>query len=310
MGEDAVDLLFQFTLELTEEDMFCHFRRECPHFNSSTLLFLPKKAVDVLDDGTEVYDAASVRPLNVTNTDNRLVANAVRFAIEPILADLISTDQRGFIGGRSMLANLVDVDEAMVEQAATSDTAVALFKDFRSAFPSIEHEMFHAYFSALKWPSWLLRLISIFYLGNTCQISMGSRMLAGFSLTRGIRQGCPLSPLLFAAVSELLLRRLRVLVPGALSRAWADDLAMILRDGMAHLPLLARFFLDFPGCQGLAYILVKQYSCRCTLTTNWTCRRRWQLLLPVGQVSRSAAALATSASLLGQANRILLGTNR
>ena len=41
-------------------------------FNASLLLFLPKKASGTLEDGTVFYDADSVRPLNVTNADNRL----------------------------------------------------------------------------------------------------------------------------------------------------------------------------------------------------------------------------------------------
>jgi len=80
---------------------------------------------------------------------------------------------------------------------------------------------------------------------------MGSTTYDGFSLTRGIRQGCPLSPLLFTAVSELLLRRLAALLPGTVNRAWADDLAMVVKDGLAHLPLLAATFDDFARLSGL-----------------------------------------------------------
>ena len=60
----------------------------------------------------DVYSPDGVRPLNVTNTDNRLIASAVRLAIEPVLANLITLDQKGFIGGRGMLSNILDVEEA------------------------------------------------------------------------------------------------------------------------------------------------------------------------------------------------------
>ena len=35
-----------------------------------------------------------VRPLSIVNTDNRLMANAVRLRIEPILARAVSEEQR------------------------------------------------------------------------------------------------------------------------------------------------------------------------------------------------------------------------
>ena len=47
----------------------------------------------------------------------------------------------------------------------------------------------------------------------------------------GIRQGCPLSPLVFAVVADILLRKLVRHLDGAGElRAFADDTALVLRD--------------------------------------------------------------------------------
>ena len=55
--------------------------------------------------------------MNVTNCDNRLLASAVRWVLEPAIGPKITISQRGFLQGRSMLANLVDVDEGLVHAA-------------------------------------------------------------------------------------------------------------------------------------------------------------------------------------------------
>ena len=64
--------------------------------------------------------------MNITNSDNRLLASAVRIAIEPCLSRIITPDQRGFLPGRSMIANILDVDEGMLEAAMAGEGAQAI----------------------------------------------------------------------------------------------------------------------------------------------------------------------------------------
>ena len=51
--------------------------------NGSLLFLLPKKPTGFTSEGIEIYEPANTRPLNVANTDNRLLCNAIRLAIEP-----------------------------------------------------------------------------------------------------------------------------------------------------------------------------------------------------------------------------------
>eukprot|EP00959_Pyramimonas_sp_CCMP1952_P090816 1901312-Pyramimonas_sp.AAC.1 len=58
--------------------------------------------------GGQIFRPGGTRPLSITNSDNRVIANAYRLRWEPIVAPGIAKEQRGFIPGRSMLANIVD----------------------------------------------------------------------------------------------------------------------------------------------------------------------------------------------------------
>eukprot|EP00974_Lingulodinium_polyedra_P110353 10674142-Lingulodinium_polyedra.AAC.1 len=71
-------------------------------FNGSLMYFLPKKFTGVTDAGGGICELDNVRPLSVTNADNRIIANAVRILMEPVVGPGVAEEQRGFIGGRSM----------------------------------------------------------------------------------------------------------------------------------------------------------------------------------------------------------------
>ena len=67
-----------------------------PDFNCNIMVLLPKKASGLDGEGNEYFDPVNTRPLNICNTDNRLIANAVRLRIEPTLDGHVSEIQRGF----------------------------------------------------------------------------------------------------------------------------------------------------------------------------------------------------------------------
>eukprot|EP00959_Pyramimonas_sp_CCMP1952_P131244 2743955-Pyramimonas_sp.AAC.1 len=113
--------------------------RDYGSFNESLIFFIPKKVSGFDDRWGEFYDPEHTRPITVTNFDNRILASAVRRRIEPILAKWVSPQQRGFIGGRSMLANVIDIDLEMQRTALEQDDGFAVMFDFKAAFPSVDH---------------------------------------------------------------------------------------------------------------------------------------------------------------------------
>ena len=86
------------------------------------------------------------------------------------------------------------------------------------------------------------------YDDSRCILPFARRAWQGFLLGAGIRQGCPLYPLLFSVVLDPFLRDLRTVVPTATLRAYADDIGMVIRQISVDLPLQHARFVEFAEC--------------------------------------------------------------
>ena len=251
LGPLAIDVLHDTLSALTagEEDTelasFMCADNPAMSFNESLMVFLGKTSTVVDPMVGEVFEPGETRPLNIVNSDNRILANAVRFRVEPIFNTWVSPIQQGFLPGRSMISNVVEIDQAMMKAALQQNRALAIFFDFKAAFPSVAHRFLTEALRALDLPDWLTRFVEVLYRDNRCQLIAGGVKHPGFDIHSGIRQGCPLSPLLFAIAAEVLLRRMGRLLPELVLRAYADDLAAVIPRGLETVPTLAALFHDF-----------------------------------------------------------------
>ena len=164
---------------------------------------------------------------------------------------------KGCLPDRSLLSNVVDIDADAQEASLSSEAGGAVFFDFAAAFPSVSHAFLHDVLEHLGVPASFRRFVDVLYLGNGCRLALQGGLFPGFSLRSGIRQGCPLSPLLFALCGDILLRRLASRLPLDTIRAYADDVALVSRDILGSCRTFGPVFEEYARLSGMELNLRK-----------------------------------------------------
>ena len=108
-------------------------------------------------------------------------------------------------------------------------TACRLFSDTAKAFDSIEHDFILASLRILHMPDWVLLLVHGLLHEVFVAPNFGGPLDVCIAIGRGVRQGCPLSPLLFVICYDSLLCVLVSLPGGVRCFAFANDLTVGVR---------------------------------------------------------------------------------
>lgn len=220
-------------------------------FNESPLCCLPKQPVREAAGGAQVFEPRGTRPLSITSTDNRIIAGAYWARWEPLVAPHITEAQRGFVGGRSMLRNMIDIDHAaMCALARHQDAAIILF-GFASAFLKVSRRYLTEMARAVGSPVAAMAVLGSMYHRAVGTMMHRSRLHGQVPLEAAIGQGCPLSPLLFSLASDSLLRIVGRRHPECVVRASADDTAMVVPSWGADQARIFRTFEAFAAVSSL-----------------------------------------------------------
>lgn len=82
-------------------------------------------------------------------------------------------------------------------------------KDFEKAFDTLEWHFLHNTLKYLNFGPNLRNWISVMYSDVESGIPNGGYVTNYFKISRGVRPGCPLSPILFVLSEELLAQKIR-----------------------------------------------------------------------------------------------------
>ena len=236
-------------------------------FNFAFLALIPKGSQEE-DSRLIARTPEDTRPLSLSNSDCKILANALKATMEDAVGRWAIKAQRRFLKDRKMLENILDVETQAMEMAARLGQRSALIlMDFGAAFPSLSHDFLWLVLAQIGVPPKVLRAIKELYRNNRHWIRFGGACVEVFTITSGVKQGCPLSPLLFVIATDSFLRALEANIsPQSLARAYADDIALVLQNIWREAPAVAKLFVNLERIAGL-WLKPK----KCVLIPLWSC---------------------------------------
>jgi hypothetical protein len=124
-----------------------------------------------------------------------ILASRITMAMEA--NDLFYKGQAGYRNGEEAVAQFISLTEIIKRRRGEDKKTYAVFIDFKKAFDRVYHEALFEKMDALGFRGKFLELVKNIYKSSKAAARVGNQVGESFSLLRGTRQGCPLSPVLF-----------------------------------------------------------------------------------------------------------------
>jgi hypothetical protein len=172
---------------------------------------------------------------------------------------LFSLSQRGFRPDVSGCTDNAALFKKWEKLTSSGGKLWAFFIDFKNAFGAMDHEVLWQCLSWLNVPTYLVNAIKSAYSGARIRIRFGERSVTSdIAIEKGVLQGDPFSPSLFAMVQEPLLRLLATegdaLAQNGVQKgnaAYADDVAAFAtkKKSMERTILLLELYSNVTGIE-------------------------------------------------------------
>ncbi|CAJ2641500.1 unnamed protein product [Trifolium pratense] len=178
---------------------------------------------------------------------------------------ITSVQQRGFIKGRSIKDCICVTSEAInVLHKKSFGGNLAIKVDIAKAFDTLDWSFLLKVLKTFGFSQTFCKWIHAILLSAKISISFNGRNHGFFSCSRGVRQGDPLSPLLFCLAEEVISRSITNLVrEGKLSLIsgsrnfnvpshvlYADDIMLFCKGSASNIQALASLFIRYGQASG------------------------------------------------------------
>ena len=221
-------------------------------FNEALISLILKKDKDPTDPG-------SFRPVSLINVDCKIITKVLATRLENILPQIVHPDQVGFIKGRSSTDNVRRLLHLMQINHNKKTPIAAISLDAQKAFDRVEWSYLHYTLRKFGCGDRFIKWVNVIYSDPRAAVLTNGMISPFFKLTRGTKQGDPLSPLLFTLFLEPLAIAIRAesSIKGVSHGEeehkmflYADDILLVIEDPLLSIPHLLASIESFSKLSG------------------------------------------------------------
>ena len=153
------------------------------------------------NDPTEI---SNYRPITLMNTDYKLLTKVLALQLMQPIHTLVHENQAGFIPQRSIF-NHIRLTQSILNYTETMDKNGAIIAlDQEKAYDKIRHDYLWKTLEKFEIPRTFIETVKSLYLNAHTRVAINGVLSDPFQVTRGVRQGDPLSCPLFDLAIEPL----------------------------------------------------------------------------------------------------------
>ena len=156
----------------------------------STITLIPKPQKDPTL-------CTSYRPISLLNIDYKICAKVLATKLKTIIHLIIDSNQTGFIKNRFIGENIRFIIDLIDHCNDRNITGLLLLVDFEKAFDRLEWNFILHCLNFFNFNDSFIRWVRTLYSNSTACVCNNGYSSAFFTISRGVRQGCPLSPYIF-----------------------------------------------------------------------------------------------------------------